>query len=84
MDHNGKGLSRVDFEREKKCHYSSYVTDFDSTEDVAFALTSYATDGMELFEYPDVVSSVTLEYLTELLNESFDEDSFVLSVIRPK
>ena len=64
--------------------YSSYVADFDSTEDIAFALTSYATDGMELFEYPDVVSSVTLEYLTELLNESFDEDSFVLSVIRPK
>ena len=79
-----EGLSRVDFEREKKCHYSSYVADFDSTEDVAFALTSYATDGMELFEYPDVVSAVTLEFLTELLNESFDEDSFVLSVIRPK
>ncbi len=79
-----EGLSRVDFEREKKCHYSSYVADFDSTEDIAFALTSYATDCMELFEYPDVVSSVTFEYIKELLNENFKEDSFVLSVIRPK
>ena len=78
------GLSRVDFEREKKCHYSSYVADFDSTEDIAFSLTSYAADNMELFEYPDIVSDITLEYLTELLNEGFAEESFTLSVVRPK
>lgn len=78
------GLSKEDFEREKKCHYSSYVADFDSTEDIAFALTSYAADDMKLFEYPDIVNGVTLEYLYELLNNNFAEESFVLSVIKPK
>ena len=79
-----EGLSREDFEREKKCHYSSYVSDFDTTEDIAFSLTAYASDKMELFEYPDIVNGVTLEYLYELLNENFAEESFVLSVIKPK
>ena len=79
-----EGLSKADFEREKKCHYSSYVADFDSTEDIAFSLTSYAADSMKLFEYPNVIGSVTLEYLTELLNENFAEEVFTLSVVRPK
>ena len=79
-----EGLSESDFEREKKCHYSSYVADFDSTEDIAFSLTSYAADEMKLFEYPDIVSGITLEYLTELLNGCFDENAFTLSVVRPK
>ena len=35
-----RGLERSDFEREKKCVYASYIGDFDSTEDIAFALTS--------------------------------------------
>ena len=79
-----EGLSREDFEREKKCHYSSYVSDFDTTEDIAFSLTAYASDKMELFEYPDIVNGVTLEYLYELLCDNFAEESFVLSVIKPK
>ena len=79
-----EGLSREDFEREKKCHYSSYVSDFDMTEDIAFALTSYACDGMDLFEYPDIIAGVTFEYLTDLLNQCFADDAFVLSVIKPE
>jgi hypothetical protein len=39
---------------------------------------------MELFEYPNVIGSVTLEYLAELLNENFAEEAFTLSVVRPK
>lgn len=78
------GLNRADFEREKKCVYASYVGDFDSTEDIAFALTGYAADGIDLFEYPRIIDSVTFEYVTELLNTSFSDDSFVLSVISPE
>ena len=87
-EHIGKcrseGLDRADFEREKKCMYSSYVSDFDSTEDIAFALTGYAYDDVELFSYPDVIGSITFEYVTELLDTAFADDYFVLSVIRPE
>lgn len=78
------GLSKEDFEREKKCHYSSYVSDFDMTEDIAFALTSYAYDDIDLFEYPNIIDSVTFEYIHELLDEVFEDECFSLSVIRPE
>ena len=78
-----KGLSREDFERERKCLYSSFVADFDSTEDIAFALTSYAYDGVDLFEYPDIVESISFEYISELLEKIFADEYFSLSVIKP-
>lgn len=79
-----EGLSSADFEREKKCLYSSYVSDFDSTEDIAFALTSYAYDGLDLFAYPEIIGEITLEYIENLLDTVFEDDRFVLSVIKPE
>lgn len=78
------GLDRADFEREKKCLYSSYVSDFDSTEDIAFALTSYAYDKIDLFEYPDIIGGITFEYVEELLEKAFRDEYFVLSVVKPE
>jgi predicted Zn-dependent peptidase len=78
-----KGIDKEAFEREKRCIYASYVSDFDSTEDIAFALTSYAHDGMELFRYPDIIDGISIDYIQHLLDTSFDGDRFTLSVIRP-
>ena len=80
--HNG--LDRADFEREKKCVYASYVGDFDSTEDIAFALTSYAYDKMDLFKYPEIIESITFEYVSDLLEKAFKEEYFVLSSVKPE
>ena len=77
-----EGLDKSDFEREKKCVYASYISDFDSTEDIAFALTSYANDKIDLFEYPSIIDGITFEYINELLKDTFDEDFITLSVIR--
>jgi predicted Zn-dependent peptidase len=78
-----KGLSREDFERERKCLYSSFISDFDSTEDIAFAMTSYAFDGVDLFGYPEIVRGISFEYITELLEKTFADNRFTLSVIKP-
>ena len=77
-----EGLDRQDFDREKKCVYASYISDFDSTEDIAFALTSYAVDKIDLFEYPDIIDTITFEYIEELLNEAFDGRNITLSVVK--
>jgi predicted Zn-dependent peptidase len=77
------GLSKEDFARERKCLYSSFISDFDSTEDIAFAMTSYAFDGVDLFSYPEIVESISFEYITELLEEAFADECFTLSVIKP-
>ncbi len=79
-----KGLDKADFEREKKCVYASYVSDFDSTEDIAFSLTSYAFDGIGLFEYPDIIEDIDLPYVISLLESVLREEYFVLSTVKPE
>lgn len=78
------GLDRADFLREKKCLYSSYIADFDSTEDIAFAMTSYSYDGIDLFDYPNIIDSITFEYVEELLDKMFKDEFFAISIIRPE
>ena len=79
-----EGLDVADFEREKKCVYAAYLSDFDSTEDIAFAMTSYAYDGLDFFSFPEIIESVTFEYVNELLRKCFDDECFTLSVIEPE
>ncbi len=79
-----QGLDASDFEREKKCVYASYISDFDSTEDIAFALTSYAYDGIDLFKHPEIIEGIDFDYITELLNTVFYDGAFTLSVVRPE
>jgi predicted Zn-dependent peptidase len=78
------GIERSDFEREKRCVYASYISDFDSTEDIAFALTGYAYDNIDVFEYPDIIDSITFEYVNELLDTAFKDEYFVLSTVKPE
>ncbi len=77
------GLDISSFEREKRAAYAAYVADFDSTEDIAFAMLSYADEGLDLFAYPDILNSVTFEYVNELLDEMFTQDKFAISAILP-
>ncbi len=75
------GLSERDFEREKKCLYSSYISDFDSSEDIAFSLNSYAFDGMDMFVFPEVIKSIDFETVKKLLDTIFDDEAFTMSVV---
>ena len=78
-----RGLCREDFERSRRILYADYVTGFDNTEDIAQSLLTYAMDGVDLFDFIPTVTSITLEEITALLDETFTEDQFVLSVVAP-
>ncbi len=79
-----KGIDMRDFDREKKCMYASYVSDFDSTEDIAFSLTSYCSEGLDIFSYPDIISEIRYEDVVALSQEMFNDEYFTLSVIYPQ
>ena len=78
-------LDREAFEREVRCDYSSFVSDFDSTEDITFMLMSYASakDNMNLFEYIDIIQSIDVEYIESLIGKILKEENMSLSVIYP-
>ena len=77
------GLDERDFVREKRCMYASYVSEFDSTEDIAFAMCGYAWEGLDLFVYPSLIDSITFDDVKKIANEIFKDEYFTLSVVRP-
>ncbi len=79
-----EGFDRRDFEREKKCMYASYISDFDLTEDMAFLMSSYAAERIDVFAYPDIIDSIDLEYVNSLAEKIFFDEYFTLSVIIPQ
>jgi len=79
-----KGIDKRDFDREKKCMYASYISEFDVTEDIAFSLTSYAWEGLDLFDYPEIVSEIRYEDVLSLADKMFKDEFFTLSVISPQ
>lgn len=77
------GLKTEDFEREKRCMYASYVSEFDMTEDIAFMLNSYAWEGIDLFSYPNIISSISFDDVCNIAQKVLKDEYFTLSVVRP-
>lgn len=78
------GLRMEDFEREKRCMYASYVSEFDMTEDIAFMLNSYAWEGIDLFSYPEIIGGITFNDVCDIAPKILKNEFFTLSVVRPQ
>ena len=78
------GLSREDFEINKRVTYASTIRQFESTEDIAVEMMEAAMDGDGLFAYSDIVQSVSFEDVERLLHERFLKGYFCMSVILPQ
>ena len=78
-----KGLPREDFERAKRVVYADLVATFDTTEDIASLLGSYAQDGLCAYDFFEVMDSITYRDVTELFSKAFRDSQYTLSVILP-
>lgn len=78
-----RGFEKEDFERCRKVFYSSFVREFDSTDDIANNLISFVFDGIEMFDYADIIASLTCEEVTETLRSDMKDELFTLSVVYP-
>ena len=77
------GLSHEDFVRAKRVSYAEFVKSFDSTDNIANNLMSFAFDGAELLSYADIIDSVSFDDVTEIFKNAFDKEKITLSVILP-
>ena len=78
-----EGINREEFERCRRAMYADEIRNYDSTEDIATQLLTFVFDGVELFDYPNVIETLTLEELTPLLDEMIDRSAVCLSVVYP-
>ena len=77
------GISEDDLERCRRVLYADEVRGYDSTEEIALRMLSFAMDGLDPFLYPELIRAVTKHDVEKLLHEVFCKESLSLSVIRP-
>ncbi len=77
------GFDDEEFDRAKKVFYTSTLSHFDSTEDVANSFLSFLFEGGNMFEYPEVVAGITREFAEKCFAECFDMGRSAMSVVYP-
>ncbi len=78
-----KGIDKEAFELSKRTVYASNIKSFDSTEDIANNFIFNHFDEGDLLDAPKIIESIDIEYLTKLLNNSFKEEYYAMSVVNP-
>ena len=77
------GISEEAFERCRRVMYADEVRAYDSTEEIASRLLSFAFEDVDMFSCLEILQSITRKDLENLLATAFDEDCFALAVILP-
>ena len=77
------GLDNEAFELSKRTVYASNIKSFDSTEDIANNFIFNHFDGADLLDAPQIIDEIDMEYVTTLLNESFNEEYYAMSIVNP-
>lgn len=77
-----EGISDRDFIRSKRVLLADHIREFDSVDEIANSLLSFAMDGIDSFEYHRIIDSVSKADVERCLNDSFDEECFAISVIK--
>lgn len=78
-----QGIDKEAFELSKRTVYASNIKSFDSTEDIANNFIFNHFDDGDLLDAPQIIESIDIEYLTKLLNDSFNEEYYAMSVVNP-
>lgn len=86
-DYAGKklesGFTDEEFERARKVFYSSFVREFDSTDDIANNLVAFTFDGYDFFGYADIIATITKEEATEMFRKMWKKECTSISVVLP-
>ncbi len=78
-----KGIDKEAFELSKRTVYASNIKSFDSTEDIANNFIFNHFDDADLLDTPQIIDSIDIEYVTELLKTGFKEEYYAMSVVEP-
>ena len=77
-----KGIEKEHFERIKNMLYGNNVKEFNNVSDIARMFVSDYFKGINSFEYLENYKQISIEYVTEVLNEVFLKDKTVISIIK--
>ena len=76
------GINKEDFIRIRKMIYGSYIKEYDGVQDIARMFLADYFKGINSFEYLEEIESVNLDYTKQVLEDIFNEDKMIISIVR--
>ena len=76
------GINEADFSRTKKLIYGSYVKEYDDVQDIARMFLSDYFKGINSFEYLEQIESINIDYAKQVLENVFNPNKMVISVVK--
>ena len=73
-----------DFERCRRVLYADEIRAYDSAEEIAGTLLTFALEETDPFVYPELLADIRCEELTPLLDDMLCEGSWCLSQVCPR
>ena len=70
--------------RAKKELYSTQVSSFDGTEQIANLFISLKMEGMDILEITDTIANITFDEVKACFDSQYKAERMALSVILPK
>ena len=71
-----------EFKRMKKMLYGSFIKEYDEPGDIARMFLADFFKGINSFEYLEEITTINEQYVEQILNEVFNENKMILSVIK--
>lgn len=75
------GINEDDFERAKKGVIGSFARGFNDVEGIGTMVVRNVLNGVDIFNFHDVLSQVDAEYVYKRLNEVFTEENRAVSIV---
>ena len=76
------GLNEKDFERIRKTIYGDYIKEYNDITNISRMFLADYFKGINSFDYIELINTVNKEYAEQVLNEVFDENKMVLSIVK--
>ena len=76
------GINEQDFERTKKLFYGEYIKEYNEVSNIARMFLNDFMNGINSFDYIEEISIIDLEYIKQILNENFQDEKMVFSVVK--
>lgn len=77
------GLNSEEFELSKRTIYASHIKGFDSVENIGDNFIYNLFDGADLLDAPEIIGSITLDYVEKLFNQLYREEAYAMSIVNP-
>ena len=77
------GLENEEFERARRKLYGDYVIEYNNVANIARMFLADTMKKVQTFDYIEEFETVSKEYTQNVLNEMFENENKVLSIIEP-